>query len=260
MENNLKIPHLIYYCWFGRKQKPKYVDINILSWKRYLPNYKIIEINEQNFDINSIPFCQAEYRNKNYAFVSDYARLKFLYENGGLYFDTDVELIKPISDILKAGPFMSCEFDPMSKEESKLPYDISIRVAPGLGCAFEKHNNIINEMKMEYENLSHNNSGTTIVNVATKTLTNHGLLNKKGIQKVDNITIYPKEYFNPKSLYNRKIDITKNTRSIHYYSMSWIKPWKRLLNKTLIYARNIFGDNFIARIGSKKLFKDFWIK
>ena len=91
----------IHYCWFGGKKLPRTVKECIRTWKKILPDYEIIEWNEQNFDINICPFVKQAYENKKWAFVSDYARLYALYENGGIYLDTDVELIKPLDKLIE---------------------------------------------------------------------------------------------------------------------------------------------------------------
>ena len=112
MDNlKIKIPKTIHYCWFGRNPLPSLAIKCIASWKKYLPDYEIKEWNEDNFDVNVVPYTREAYAAKKYAFVSDYARFKILYEEGGLYFDTDVEVIKPFDDIIARGAFMGCERD-----------------------------------------------------------------------------------------------------------------------------------------------------
>ena len=105
------IPKLIHYCWFGRNPLPKSAIKCIESWKKFLPDYEIKEWNENNFDVNIIPYTKEAYECKKYAFVSDYARFWILYKYGGLYFDTDVEVIKSMDDIIERGPFMGIEVE-----------------------------------------------------------------------------------------------------------------------------------------------------
>ena len=105
------IPKIIHYCWFGRNPLPELAQKCIASWKKYLPDYEIKEWNEDNFDVNIIPYTAEAYAAKKYAFVSDYARFWILYKYGGIYFDTDVEVIRPIDDIIAKGNFMGCETD-----------------------------------------------------------------------------------------------------------------------------------------------------
>lgn len=106
------IPKIIHYCWFGRGPLPELAQKCITSWKKYLPDYEIKEWNEDNFDVNIIPYTAEAYKAKKYAFVSDYARFWILYKFGGIYFDTDVEVIRPIDDIVERGNFMGFETDP----------------------------------------------------------------------------------------------------------------------------------------------------
>lgn len=94
------IPKIIHYCWFGRKEKPQQVVRFIEGWKQKLPNYTIKEWNEDNFDVNSCDFTREAYIHKKYAFVSDVARLYALFVEGGIYMDTDVEVIKSFDDLL----------------------------------------------------------------------------------------------------------------------------------------------------------------
>ena len=100
------IPKVIHYCWFGRNPLPPLAIKCIESWKKFLPDYEIKGWNEDNFDVNIIPYTQEAYQAKKYAFVSDYARFWILYKYGGIYFDTDVEVIRPLDDIIARGPFM----------------------------------------------------------------------------------------------------------------------------------------------------------
>ena len=103
------IPKIIHYCWFGGNPLPELAIKCIESWKKYLPDYEIKEWNESNFDINCCAYVREAYEAKKWAFVSDYARFWILYQHGGLYFDTDVELIKSIDDLIVKGAFMGCE-------------------------------------------------------------------------------------------------------------------------------------------------------
>ena len=106
----MKIPKVIHYCWFGGNPKPKLVQKCIHSWKKYCPDYEIIEWNESNFDISSCPlYVRQAYDVKKWAFVSDYARLKIIHTCGGIYLDTDVELIKSLDSLLEYNAFFGFE-------------------------------------------------------------------------------------------------------------------------------------------------------
>ena len=230
------IPKIIHYCWFGRKPLPNLAKKCIDSWKKYLPNYEIKEWNEENFDVNMIPYIKEAYNEKKYAFVSDYARFWILYNYGGVYFDTDVELIKPIDDILQKGAFIACELD-----------GINVSVAPGLGISCNPGLDIYKEFVDGYKNRKFiKDDGTldktTICVYTTNILKKHGLQNINTIQKVEDIYVYPKEYFNPFDFETRLVKTTKNTRSIHHYASTWETPYAR--NRARLYSMfsKLFGE------------------
>ena len=127
------IPKKIHYCWFGRNPLPESAKKCIASWRKYFPDYEIIEWNEDNYDVNKIPYTQQAYAAKKYAFVSDYARFDILYQHGGIYFDTDVEVIKSFDDVLEHGAFMGCEIDGSSRSGIAVAPGLGIAAAPGLG-------------------------------------------------------------------------------------------------------------------------------
>lgn len=122
------IPKIIHYCWFGRNPLPGSAERCIASWRKFLPDYEIREWNEDNFDIDVSRYARQAYDAGKYAFTSDYARFWILYNYGGLYFDTDVEVIRPLDDIIARGPFMGCEHDAKSDADAS-----DLGIAPGLG-------------------------------------------------------------------------------------------------------------------------------
>ena len=188
------IPKIIHYCWFGRNPLPESAVKCIDSWKKYLPDYEIKEWNEDNFDVNIIPYTADAYKVKKYAFVSDYARFWILYHYGGLYFDTDVEVIKNMDYIIENGPFMGCESDASHIKR--------MTVASGLGLSASPQMVIYKKILNKYQSCKfYTSKGSlnqvTVVGIVTSVLFNEGLVNKKGIQKIQGLTIYPKEYFCP---------------------------------------------------------------
>lgn len=237
------IPKKIHYCWFGRNPLPESAQKCIASWRKYLPDYEIIEWNEDNFDVNSIPYTAQAYEAKKYAFVSDYARFKILYEHGGLYFDTDVEVIRPMDDIIARGPFMGYEIDPKDNRMGE--------VAPGLGLGAEVGMFFYNRIINEYNNLSFlMDDGTlnqkTIVKYNSELLFEYGLSAKPGIQNVAGLIIYPSEYFNPLDDLTGRLNITPNTRSIHWFSKTWlnVSPWRQRISR---FVHRIFGVNIFSK-------------
>ena len=125
------IPKKIHYCWFGRGEKPKLAQKCIASWKKYCPDYEIIEWNENNFDVNMNGYTKWCYENKKYAFLSDYVRLLAVYKNGGLYFDTDVELIRNTDFLLNDQAFFGFETD---GTEVSNPKNADINSGLRFGC------------------------------------------------------------------------------------------------------------------------------
>jgi len=232
MKQNNMIPKVIHYCWFGRNPLPPESVRCIESWKKYCPDYEIKEWNEDNFDVDSCQYTSDAYKEKKYAFVSDYARFYVLYKYGGVYLDTDVEIIKPLDSILEQGPFMGCE---NTAVEGKRSYPL--RVAPGLGMGSNAGNPFYNEMIQFYQNQSfYNSDGSlnliTIVQYTTDKLRESGLVDEDRIQQVCGINIYPKEYFCPIDHVN-DMKITDNTVSIHHYSGSWLPKKERLKGKVI---------------------------
>lgn len=218
------IPKIIHYCWFGRNPLPELAQKCIASWKKYLPDYEIKEWNEDNFDVNIIPYTAEAYAMKKYAFVSDYARFWILHKYGGIYFDTDVEVIRPIDDIIARGNFMGFETDPNPAKgdasNASVNPGLGLGVAPGLG--------VIKKMLDYYEDKhficeTNMRNQITVVYICTKVLMENGLQNGEGIQKVDDdIYIYPAEYFCPINVTTGRIHVEKNTRTIHHYAGTWV--------------------------------------
>lgn len=213
------VPKIIHYCWFGGNPLPMSALKCIESWKKYFPGYEIKEWNEGNFDVHSLKYTSEAYQAKKYAFVSDYARFKILYEHGGLYFDTDVEIIKSFDDILKRGGFMGFEINSDGHNFRGL-------VNPGLGLGIGSHHPIYLQLLNLYDGLSFFKSDgslnlKTVVRYTTEVLEKNGLEASKGIQYLNGINIYPKEFFNPLDNNTGILKKTKETHSIHWYSNSW---------------------------------------
>ena len=234
----MAIPKIIHYCWFGRGQMPDSAKQYIESWKKYCPDYEIIEWNETNFDVNCCDYVREAYEAKKWAFVSDYARYKILYENGGVYLDTDVELLKSLDALLEKGGYMGCENYSLKE----------MRVNPGLGCAIEPGHDFYFEIIKDYEK-SHflNPDGTqNLYNIGertTKLLSEHGLENSLEIQKVCGVTIYPAEYFSPIDQRDGSLNITENTYSIHHYMASWFSPQTKVYSKLIKFLYRCLGEN-----------------
>ena len=237
-----EIPKTIHYCWFGGNPLGGRELACIESWRKFLPNYEIVRWDESNFDVHCCDYVSEAYGAKKWAFVSDYARFAILYEHGGLYFDTDVELIKPIDDILKRGPFMGLEMDWGEDDSVAVVHGLGLAANPGLGLAANPGLGLYKAIIDSYQG-DHfvkpdgTYDATTIVARTTDVLAEHGLRNRSGIQEVDGIWLYPHDYFNPKDFQTGDIVITENTRSIHHFSMSWLTPLEKKRHD--IYARMV---------------------
>lgn len=225
------IPKIIHYCWFGGNPLPELAQKCIASWKKFCPDYEIVRWDESNFDLDCCDYVREAYKAKKWAFVSDYARFKILYEHGGLYFDTDVELIKPIDDIVARGPFMGCER--LLAGARGAAAERSSAAAPGLGLGANPGLGLYKKVLADYER-SHfetapNGFYQTVVNRVTGILEKEGFDGAERIQTVTGVTIYPPEYFAPLNYYTGELQITENTRSIHHYMATWLgKTEKRI--------------------------------
>ena len=204
------IPKIIYYCWFGGKPLPKETKRYIRSWKKCCREYTIVELNEKNFNIQDAPlYVRQAYKLNKWAFVSDYVRLWALVNNGGIYIDTDVELLKPLDDLLDNRAFAFFETD----------HSISTGL---LGC--EKNFPLFGEWMQRYHErtfLKENGELdlTTNVQGITDICIERGMNPNNTFQIVDGIQIYPEIYFF--SRLPGRIDINNQTYGIHYFSCSW---------------------------------------
>ena len=207
------IPKIIHYCWFGRGEKPELAKKCIASWRKSCPDFEIREWNEGNCDYLSIPFMAEAYAAKKYAFVSDVMRLIVLEQYGGVYFDTDVEVLRDISPLLDDEGFIGFENDQF--------------VNSGQVMAAKAHHPVIRAMIEEYKKLHFANADGTATPVGcprlnTDVMERFGLIRNGREQVVAGIHVYPADYFNPMDSTTGKLTKTENTYSIHWYSMSWL--------------------------------------
>lgn len=232
-----QIPKIIHYCWFGGTQLPKLAQKCLNSWKSFFPDYEIKEWNEANFDIHICPYVEEAFEMKKWAFVSDYARFWILYHYGGIYFDTDVEVIRSMDDILRNGAFMACE------SGYKYSNNLCLGVNPGLGMGANSGLGLYREIlnlyeQMHFYNADGNLNEHTVVDYTTAIMQEYGFKGSGVIEKVHGITVYPPEYLCPMNYLTGKVMITENTFSIHYYSASWISPY----NKFKTFIRHHIGE------------------
>ena len=227
------IPKKIHYCWFGGKPKPQSVLNYIESWRRFCPKYEIIEWNEDNFNISDNIYCKEAYDSKKWAFVSDVARLSALYQEGGIYLDTDVEVKKSLDDLLDNKGFFG--------------FEVPIYVGTNIIGAC-KGNEFIKSLLNDYDErrfikIDGDLDTTTNVKVTTKLAKEMGLALNGQQQTINGVTFYPQEYFCPYDYTTGRMTKSKLTYSIHWYNQTWISPKNRMRLKITKVFRRVFGPN-----------------
>lgn len=239
------IPKIIHYCWFGGSSLPESARKCIASWKTYFPDYEIREWNETNFDISCCAYVKEAYEAGKWAFVSDYARFWILYHHGGLYFDTDVEVIRSFNTVLSRGSFMGCEF--------LLNHDCSVGINPGLGMGAEPSMPLYNEI-LDFYNQIHfrKDNGeldkSTVVDNTTAIFVKHGWLSNNIEQTISDIIVYPTDYFCPMNYATGVITLTNHTLSIHHYTASWLTRTDIHINQISRFFVKYFGTVLGQRI------------
>ena len=238
----MSIPKVIHYCWFGKGEMPKLAEKCIKSWKKYCPDYEIICWNEDNFDLTQNRYMKEAYEAGKWAFVSDWARLKIIYDHGGIYFDTDVEVIKPIDELILNHGFMG--------------FDEKGIVATGLGFGAEQGNAIIGAFLKDYDDISFVREDgsydlTPCPDRNTATLKALGMDLDNKHQEFMDMLFLPAEYLCPMDYYTGKKTITKNTYSIHHYSASWTSK----VTKRTTRIKRIIGVKMYDKLYGKFLHK-----
>ena len=225
------IPKIIHYCWFGRNEKPDAAKKCIASWTVHCPDYEIREWNESNVDLASCPqYIRDAYDAKKYAYVTDYVRLKVLFDHGGFYMDTDVELLKSLDRFLEDTGVIGFENDAF--------------VNSGQMLAAEASHPILTEMMGYYACITfYREDGNMYLlgcpHVNTDVLAKHGLVKNGQEQIIAAFHVYPADWFNPLDSATGELNKTENTVSVHWYSMSWIPKWKRIRVKILRRVRRM---------------------
>ena len=228
------IPKIIHYCWFGGNPKPKMAEKCIASWKKHCPGWEIIEWNESNFDVNMNGYTKMCQEQKKYAFLSDFVRLLVVAEHGGVYFDTDVELLRPLDDLLENEAFFGFETPEF--------------VNSGQGFGSVAHGTAIEAMLREYDFLLDGTEGVRgcpVLNTAA--LEKLGLRRDGTMQMVAGTKILPIEYMNPYESSTGILNKTKNTYSVHWYSASWMSTAKRLRSALTRPLHRLLGTDFFRK-------------
>ncbi|MDY4077590.1 MAG: glycosyltransferase [Clostridium sp.] len=256
----ISIPKKIHYCWFGGNKLNELGKKCINSWKKYCPEYEIIEWNDKNFDFSCNKYVQEAYKAKKWAFVSDYVRLYVIYKYGGIYMDTDVEVVKNLDKFLKYESFSGFE---------------STKYIPTGIMGGEKNSRWIKYLLSYYDNKSFINEDGTL-DTTTNVITITNMTKEKYNLRLDNsfqllneeVALFPSEFFCPKDYETEKINITKNTHTIHHFSGSWQSDEQRRIQEKKKKYTKIFGKGIgnlvydfyyikykIKNVGIKKSFK-----
>lgn len=241
MEN--EVPHIIHYFWFGDNPKSKLIEQCIESWKIYFPDWEIKEWNETNYDVHKSAYASQAYKLKKWAFVSDFARCDILEEYGGLYFDTDVEVLKKFPNEL-------------FEKEAFTGVESGGKVSPGLVFYCPPHFWLVQEMLESYrmsvfENLNRKSKPMTINERITRILVERGYRENGKMQYINGLSIYPSEYFCAYDLSIHEPEITGNSITMHHYAGSWKEQTiKKKLQKTLKCYIGI--KNYRSLLGIKR--------
>lgn len=233
---------VINYCWFGRGEKPELVKKCIESWKKFCPAYEIKEWNEDNFDISSCRFVAEAYSDRNFAFVSDYVRAYVLYNNGGIYLDTDVEMLKSFDEFLGDTVFLGFE-------EGNFVGTCVMGI--------EKGHELMKMYLDHYENAVYfNGDGTkykdTNVVLLTKLLEEKGLVRDGSRQTVGDITVYPRTYFSPYDYINGINYITDDSAAIHHFAQLWLPKSVRMKTEIKKKIVKIIGGENLKKLRELK--------
>lgn len=227
------IPKIINYCWFGGNEIPEKDKKCIESWHKYCPDYEIKLWNEDNYDVSKVAYMREAYEAKKWGFVPDYARLDIIYNCGGIYLDTDVEIIKPIDELLYNTGFAA--------------FEDGNSIALGLGFGAEKNNELI-KLNMEiYERMHFFNEDGSMNKVASPVISKE-VFEKYGFkcdntkQTVNGFTIYPTDFFCPLDFRTNELIISDDTFSIHWYNASWFTERQKKEKRVEQNLRRKYGD------------------
>lgn len=227
--SEMSIPKIIHYCWFGPNSMPENEVKYIEEWKQKLPDYEFMFWTEEKFDIESVPYVRQAYEAKKYAFVADYVRLFALNQYGGIYLDTDVELLK--------------DFTPFLEDMAFLGFENRTMVGTGV-IGTVKANDVFVRMAEYYEKHDFKDEKgimdtTTNVKILNKLLIDKGLCPQNSEQNIGGIHIYERSVFSPKKINETDFDITENSVSIHHFDASWLTERERRRGNSLVW-RNFF--------------------
>lgn len=250
----MSIPKVIHYCWLGGNPKPESAQKCIASWRTYCPDYEIKEWNESNLDISANVYTRQAYEAKAWGFVPDYLRLWIVYTYGGIYLDTDVQMVR--------------NFDPLLNEAGFCGFEDDEHIAFGLGFGAEAGNRLLERQMHTYDGLRFVNEDGSLNRTPSPVYTTAVMkaagfrFNDGTVQRIDGFACYPPEYFCPKSFATGILKLTKHTFSIHQFDASWYSEeeqtqkrryWKEAKKDYWIHlpnriARIVLGDKMVEKL------------
>lgn len=244
------IPKIIHFCWFGGNEIPREYKKYIATWKKYCPDYKIVCWTEKKYNIDRCQFMKEAYKNKKWGFVPDYARLDIIYRYGGIYLDTDVEILKNIDELLQNKMFVGLEKG-------------GNHIALGLGFGAEKGHPFIKELRDKYQDLKFEcKDGVVQVPAAPRIQTpmfrERYRVNFRSDRKYvfDDCVVYPTEYFCPQAYDTGKVSITAKTLLWHHYSASWFSPKQKCIAEIKKFVSKYCDDELARRF--ERCLKELW--
>lgn len=234
----VRIPKIIHYCWFGGNSYPDLMVKCLESWKKYCPDYEIKQWNESNFDVSCNVYVRQAYEAQRWAFVTDYVRLHALYTQGGIYMDTDVEVVRQLDDFLS--------------EEGFSGFENARNVPTGL-MASEQGHPFIGELLREYEHrtflrMDGSQDCNTNVESITAAALRHGLKQDGSKQTVFKFTFYPTDFFCPIDFQTKRFNPTSNTYAIHHFNGSWLTKDERKRQEIYRHYSKIIGKRLASYI------------
>ncbi|MGT2941084.1 glycosyltransferase family 32 protein [Streptococcus cristatus] len=243
------IPKIIHYCWFGGNPIPEEYQRYIESWRKFYPEFEIKRWDETNFDVSISSYCLEAYREKQWAFVSDFARLYIIYNYGGIYLDTDVEVIKDLTPLIENGIGF-------------IGFQNSLEVNSGLGFAAAPENQCVKSMLDVYENRKFVLEDGSYNKVPCPAANTVGLLSRglkigitesKSVQNLEGLRVYPEEFFNPLNADTQQLKITKDSYTIHHYTASWLSSSSKNKQKIKKLIPNFILKKRVMRIAKRDI-------
>lgn len=215
-----RIPKKIHYCWFGKGEIPYQNRIWMDTWKRYCSDYEIIEWNETNYDVTKNQYMHSAYKLQKWGFVSDYARLDVIYNYGGIYLDTDVEIIRSLDELLYQDAFAGVE--------------CSKKINTGLGFGAVPRFHIVEALLNSYDGIQFDDKNMVACPALNEEVfRKYNFVRNGNYQRVGGMTIYPEKVLSGKNAFTGVVSPTDHTFAIHHYDGTWVAEEKNIRKKKI---------------------------